>query len=256
MTTAVPRTLTGLSKVVTASGGHPLVRQSRLRDVRGWVRDGALVWTGASDHAKEQALVGLGPGPQTAALVDDIAHVLAGQLVRASLERGAAPLLRRWTAEPFSEWDFLWTSTAPAAQPGEDRVRWLEAVDDPAVHALLDLSNPGSSVRPGGARVRRWAGLRDAAGRLVGCGADTSTPGLGHLSGIAVHPDARREGIGAGPTAYLTRSLLAGEHDTVGLGMYADNDGARRVYRRLGFEDRVRMSGVRLGQRGGQPGPR
>lgn len=100
--------------------------------------------------------------------------------------------------------------------------------------------------------MRRWAGIQDddllagiregrllgriEGGRLLACLADTtSVPGVGHLSAIAVHPDARGRGLGRSITAWAMRELFAEGNDVVTLGVYADNTTAMRLYDRLGF---------------------
>lgn len=54
------------------------------------------------------------------------------------------------------------------------------------------------------------------------------------LAGITVHPSYRGSGLGLAVTAYLTRAAIA-ERGVSVLGMYSDNDRARRVYHGLGY---------------------
>jgi ribosomal protein S18 acetylase RimI-like enzyme len=97
-------------------------------------------------------------------------------------------------------------------------------------------------VQPGSAAARRWVGLTEA-GVLLACAADTSSvDGVGHLSSIAVHPDARGKGLGRAVTASLTRRLLEEGRDVVTLGMYADNAAGRAMYDALGFRDEHRFT--------------
>jgi len=61
---------------------------------------------------------------------------------------------------------------------------------------------------------------------------------LGHVKDLAVRPDYRREGVGS---ALLSRALTvlgAAGAGSVKLEVRADNGGARRLYRRFGFERR------------------
>jgi len=82
--------------------------------------------------------------------------------------------------------------------------------------------------------VRGWAGVR-RSGRLLGAGALCSAPsGTPHLRAIVTHPDHRGTGLGAAVTAFLTREGLR-DSPVVTLGMYSDNDAARRLYHRLGY---------------------
>ncbi|MGY0236231.1 GNAT family N-acetyltransferase [Longispora urticae] len=139
------------------------------------------------------------------------------------------------------EWDFRWTESAPADRPGApdavradpgDAVR-LDPADDAEINAVLDLSLPESSVRPGDADAVAWYGIR-VAGRLAAVAADVSPPGFGVVSGIAVHPAHQGLGLGGALTTAVTRVLLA-EHGIAGLGVYSDNSRASALYERLGF---------------------
>jgi ribosomal protein S18 acetylase RimI-like enzyme len=56
------------------------------------------------------------------------------------------------------------------------------------------------------------------------------------VHGLGVLPSLRRTGAGTALTAALTRAAFAGGASWVSLGMYARNDAARRIYRRLGFD--------------------
>ncbi|MGH3328213.1 MAG: GNAT family N-acetyltransferase, partial [Streptomycetales bacterium] len=105
---------------------------------------------------------------------------------------------------------------------------------------------PRHSARPGDADVRGWAGIRDAGGRLLACGADTRSPaGLAHLASIATLPEARGRGLGTAVTAWLTRRVLA-EQPLCTLAMYADNADARRLYRRLGYREEAWLTSGRF----------
>ncbi|MGC4770910.1 GNAT family N-acetyltransferase [Micromonospora sp. DT44] len=66
------------------------------------------------------------------------------------------------------------------------------------------------------------------------------------MAGLTVAPDQRGRGLGAALTAGMTRALLS-RHDTVALGVYPDNVGAVRLYRRLGFTGTLSRTSIRLG---------
>ncbi|MDT5024607.1 MAG: hypothetical protein QOE61_1033 [Micromonosporaceae bacterium] len=144
-------------------------------------------------------------------------------------------------------WDLLWTVRPPAAQPGRDAVVELPSSDND-VNALLDLVMPESTVRPGHPMARRWYGIW-ADGVLVACGADRSghlatSPGVGVLGGIAVHPAYRSRGLGAALSAAITTRLFD-QYDLVTLGVWPDNDTARRMYERLGYTARSEITSVK-----------
>jgi len=106
------------------------------------------------------------------------------------------------------------------------------------------VANPGArqAVRGPGARRAHWYGVRlplaapgGPAGALVAAGSATPVPGGGvHLGSIGTLPAFRGRGYGSALTARMTASGVA-ERGLVTLGLYDDNDAARRVYERLGF---------------------
>ena len=58
----------------------------------------------------------------------------------------------------------------------------------------------------------------------------TTVAGVGHISAIAVHADARGRGLGPSITAWAMRRLFAEGRDVVTLGVYSDNTVGRRMY--------------------------
>jgi ribosomal protein S18 acetylase RimI-like enzyme len=140
-------------------------------------------------------------------------------------------------APPSGEWDWLGTVVAPPAQPGEDRV--VELVGEEGRRegaACLAVAHPHGELAVDEPRSRWW-GWRDDDGVLRGVvGASRLVPGQPWVLGsIGTDPAWRGRGIAAATTAVATREGLA-EASLVTLGMYADNHGARRLYRRLGYE--------------------
>jgi len=146
---------------------------------------------------------------------------------------------------PFSTWDWMSTTSAPPVQPGEALVRPLDrAREADAVRACLREANPGTTADPTGPDEAGWWGV-ERDGVLVGVIGARREPGTSpgarswHLHGLGVLPTARRTGAGAALTAVATRAALAAGAELVSLGMYADNDVARRIYQRLGFRTDV-----------------
>lgn len=226
--------------LLSITGGDPLVCGTRGRD-RGpaWRSpDGrAVVFAGYDAEDRVRALVGLGPPEETAGLVLG---------VYGKLPEGRRVTVPEGTPLPLAEpigWHFRAAYDAPPRQPAEARVAWCE--DDDAITELLRLVSPGASAWPGDANVRRWAGVRED-GRLVACLADTSSiAGVGHVSAIAVHPEARGRALGPSITAWAMRRLFAEGRDVVTLGVYSDNAVALRMYDRLGFTvDHALVSGL------------
>lgn len=133
------------------------------------------------------------------------------------------------------DWDWMWTSTPPSPGVGEQDVVQLDDVADAdEIRGFYASANPGAESQPGEGVTQLWLGVRRRSG-LVAVGALHSTPaGYPHLTGIAVDPAARGQGLGSTVSAALTRHAL--ERSTMStLGMYADNDTARVVYTRLGY---------------------
>ncbi len=138
------------------------------------------------------------------------------------------------------DWDWMWTTTAPPPVPGEDRVRPLLDGAREELTGFLAEHSPRTHGQPYARPGQRWVGVRDDAGRLLACGAaEPSGAGTPTLAGIAVHTDRRHEGLGTAVTAQLTRWAVT-TAGACALGMFADNDAARRVYRRLGFRTGMR----------------
>lgn len=136
---------------------------------------------------------------------------------------------------PRNDWEWMWTATAPPAQAREAEVGWLGEADHDDLRTLLEHS-PRHDAQPGRPGVLRWCGVRDGSGRLVAAAAHTEhRTGWPFLASVVTATEVRGQGLGAAVTAWLTRALLAEGHAYVTLGMYSDNDVARRVYLRLGF---------------------
>ena len=223
------------SEVLVATSHDPYARSSLRRPVvRGWAGGGAVAWMGTDPDERVRYLTCHGAPREVGALLGELLPLLAPRQ-RLTVPRGTPVHLPAWVAVTGTDWDFWWLEREPPRQPGEDEV--VDVIDEAAVTQLLTESSPTASALPGDPAVRRWVGV-ERAGRLVACAADTSgATGVGHLSSIAVHPDARGAGLGAAVTAALTRRMLADGCDLVTLGMYAHNEVGRRLYRSLGYVD-------------------
>lgn len=241
--------LTGPQQVLSATGGHPFARGtvtgSGGSQVHGWARGEAVGWLGTDAEERRIYFSVLGPPAAAADLLSLVVDDLPAP-TRVTLPRGTAELLPPPLSVTPTDWELLWTSERPPRQPGQDRVHDLAVPPGSAaareVAALLTDSSPRASVMPDDPAVRGWVGVRDDTGRLIACAADTTTaPGVGHLSSIATRPGLRGRGLGAAVTAELTCRLFD-SCDVVTLGMYSDNDAARRMYVRLGYTDVIAFS--------------
>lgn len=214
-------------------------------------------------------LVGLGDPAALARVLSGAKEFPAApghtMLTRGTWDRVAAPARERLGLTPTRGWDWLMCAEPPPEQPGEDRVRLMEGTDRlERVYRVLEQGYPergerrddaekhwwgyrelaggagatggGRSARAGGAA--HVGGVAGGNGELAGVGAamvpEPGNTGAVHLSSVAVLPGMRRRGVGAAITARLTRwGLDRGPY--VHLGMWPDNDDARRVYERLGY---------------------
>jgi GNAT superfamily N-acetyltransferase len=133
-----------------------------------------------------------------------------------------------------NDWEWMCTDTAPPRTAAEDRVVPLVEDDLPDVAALLAEANPHTDARPF-EHPGHWVGVRDDRGRLVACGVrETNAAGFPVLAGITVEPACRGTGLGVAVTAHLTRAAVA-VAGVCTLGLYSDNDVARRIYHGLGY---------------------
>ncbi len=146
-------------------------------------------------------------------------------------------------------WDWMWTDRRPSAEFGQRAAQsvtraglagdWLDAGDAGTrseVQALLDATSPRHSAKPGDARVRRWYGLRGPGGQLVACAAwYESVPGIPLLASVAVRAGHRGRGLGGALMVSISEAAFEAGCPAVTVDLYADNDQARRLYRRLGF---------------------
>jgi ribosomal protein S18 acetylase RimI-like enzyme len=229
-----------MADVLSITGGDPLVR-----GVRGGSRgpawksagDRAVAFTGYDAEDRIRSLVALGPYEETPDLVLGVRHELP-EGIRVIVPRGTPLEL----AEPTG-WNFRAAYDAPPLQPAEALAAWCD--DHDAITDLLKVVSPGTSAWPGDAKVRRWAGIWED-GHLLACLADTTAvEGVGHVSAIAVHAEARGRALGPSITAWAMRRLFEEGCDVVTLGVYSDNAVGLRMYDRLGFTvDHALTSGM------------
>jgi GNAT superfamily N-acetyltransferase len=164
-----------------------------------------------------------------------------------TLPRDADRHLPAYRLDPRNDWEWLVTRTAPPPQPGEESVGWLAPDSDDELRELLHAWSPRHDAEPGKRGVLRWAGIRAASGQLLCAAAHTEhRPGVPHLASIVTHGGHRGQGLGTAVTGWVTRTLLAEGTRWVTLGMYSDNDGARRLYRRLGYANDHHFTSGRL----------
>jgi GNAT superfamily N-acetyltransferase len=236
VTAATPHRLTGVDELLALrDDDFARAEADPQRAGSFWALDGAVGWVTESRRVPGRAhLVALGDPASAAALLDRLVddHGIAST----TLPRDADAHLPAYRLEPRNDWEWLVTRTAPPLQSGEEHVGWLGSGDNDTLRNLLTAWSPRHDVDPDDPGVRRWAGVHDEGGTLVAAAAHTERrPGVPHLASVVTHGQHRGRGVGAALCGWLTRTLLAEGTGWVTLGMYSDNDVARRMYRRLGY---------------------
>jgi len=119
---------------------------------------------------------------------------------------------------------------------GTPEVVELTAADVPEMVRLAAETEPGP-FGPNSHLTGRWFGVR-RDGRLVAmAGERMRVDGHGEVSGVCVDPVARGEGLGAVVTLAAAHGIRQ-RGDRPMLHVRDGNEGAHRLYRRLGFEVR------------------
>ncbi|WP_131105015.1 GNAT family N-acetyltransferase [Ornithinimicrobium sufpigmenti] len=224
--------------------GHALVRDGVAVVQRLGHRPG--LWVAPLRPSQEPGAV-----PQGGGLAEE-----AGR-VRSALQHVMdEDLLARWAARSVSvpqehaevghevlplsdqggDWEWMWATTVPDPLPGEESLVLLDDLSDAEeLLAFAHQHNPRVWTRIGEGVMTRWVGLRGPDGELLAVGgAETERSGVPHLAGILTATHARGRGLGEMVSAALTRWALE-HHGVSTLGMYSDNEVARRLYRRLGY---------------------
>jgi ribosomal protein S18 acetylase RimI-like enzyme len=201
-------------------------------------------------------LLAVGPAEPVADLLrahDDATHRFAW------IDTAALDLLRPADVARFglvparTGWEWMVTGTAPEDVAAEAHVHELDPVADAdAIRSCLADANPSTDADPEG-EGERWWGARASGeparlGGVIGASPRAGRRGgrgSAHLHGLGVRPGERGRGLGAALTAAAVRGLLADGADWVSLGMWDDNDGARRIYHRLGLRTVHRLTTLR-----------
>ncbi|MFX0538797.1 GNAT family N-acetyltransferase [Ornithinimicrobium sp. Y1847] len=134
------------------------------------------------------------------------------------------------------EWDWMWTTSTPDPDPRESQLVVLDDTRDAEeLQTFTAAHNPRVWTEIGSGRVVRWLGLRATSGELLAIGgSELTAAGVPHLAGIVTAVPQRGHGWGTLVSRGLTRWAIE-EHGVSTLGMFSDNDVARRVYRALGY---------------------
>jgi ribosomal protein S18 acetylase RimI-like enzyme len=121
-------------------------------------------------------------------------------------------------------------------------VRPLESDDVPQMMELVGLTRPGPFL----SRTIELGGYVGAfeGNRLVAmAGERMRVPGYAEVSAVCTHPEARGRGLAAALTTHVANGIRT-RGETPFLHVAVGNDGAKRVYERLGFRVRRQVDVV------------
>ncbi|MBE9373992.1 GNAT family N-acetyltransferase [Saccharopolyspora sp. HNM0983] len=211
-------------------GGQALTTDDPARSGMAWRSSGAVAVHAPQLNRRDRVLF-TGSADDCADLLAEVLPELPGERVRplapTALAHQVAERLDLDVAATFG-WMHL-AAEPPRARPDAE---WV--ADEQEVADLLRIANPTSWLVPGDPGAVRWAGVRDASGRLLSVGADSwPAPGIRFLAGVATAPEHRGTGLSTVVCSFLARELA--REGAVTLMVDADNAAALKVYRRLGF---------------------
>lgn len=187
----------------------------------------------------------LGFADQAEPAFDDLAPFCAsGESFYTDGWSGPAPA--GWSVELESTmFKMRWMGELPARDDAPEAVPLTSPHAEQAM-ALAALTKPGP-FGPRTLELGDYFGLFDGARLIAMAGERAFAGGWREVSGICTHPDAQGRGLARRLTAKLIRrQLLRGE--TPFLHVMRANEGARALYRRMGFVD-YRESVVRVVRR-------
>jgi ribosomal protein S18 acetylase RimI-like enzyme len=131
----------------------------------------------------------------------------------------------------------VWSGSLPDAKPDAPAILQLRQADVSEMVALTSLTNPG----PFGERTYEFGtylGIREGGRLAAMAGERLRVPGFTEVSAVCTHPDFRGRGYAARLMTAVMRGILD-RGDTPFLHVAAENAGAIRVYKSLGFEKRI-----------------
>ena len=128
----------------------------------------------------------------------------------------------------------------PPAKVSDARIERLTDADAAEMLALATLTKPGPFTLRAQA-LGEFFGVKEE-GRLVAmAGERMKEVGFTEVSGVCVHPDFRRRGLGRLLSVFMTHRVL--EHgETPFLHAFATNSAAIGLYESIGFELRTMMN--------------
>lgn len=154
----------------------------------------------------------------------------------ATWERYTLP--REATAPDRSEirgtWDFFARSLSLRETPAVPAVPATKT--DLQIANFLEAHSPDSSVKPGDPEIQSWTTLLDQSGEISAVGAIVQwQSGEFCLASIATHTAQRGRGLATRLVTTMVERCEELGARRVGLGVYAENYSAKRVYSKCGF---------------------
>ncbi len=146
---------------------------------------------------------------------------------------GAAPAGWRIDAES-TMFRMVWDAAAPAADETLPPVR-LGPPHAAQVLALAQLTQPGP-FGPRTIELGEYLGCFDGERLVAMAGERMQAGALREVSGVCTHPDFQGRGLARRLMLELIRRQMQ-RGETPFLHVMRDNDGAHRLYRRMGFRD-------------------
>ncbi len=128
----------------------------------------------------------------------------------------------------------LTRAPAPVSDP---RIERLSAADAEEMLALATLTRPGPFTRRAQA-LGEFVGVRIDGHLAAMAGTRMMQEGFAEVSGVSVHPDFQRRGLGRLLSVFMTHRFLD-RGDTPYLHAYTTNAAAIGLYRSIGFEERA-----------------
>jgi ribosomal protein S18 acetylase RimI-like enzyme len=148
-------------------------------------------------------------------------------------------LVERYSLQPFGRHERMaLVDKSLLANLDTSGVVGLSVCDLDEIMRLFERAYPGNFFEPKMLETKQYFGIRDS-GELVsiaGVHVYSTRYKVAALGNITTLPDYRGRGYGRMVTGRVCKSLLGDEIDHIGLNVKADNAGAIRCYKKLGFE--------------------
>jgi ribosomal protein S18 acetylase RimI-like enzyme len=167
--------------------------------------------------------------------------------IEAFCDPGERFYIGQWTGPVQDGWridaeavmcQMVWDAPPPQGSPGDAKL--LGADDRPAMHELAVLTNPGP-FGPRTPELGEYWGVFDGA-RLAAMSGERAHAGeFREVSGVCTHPDFRGRGWARELVAIIVRTQLA-RGQVPFLHVMKANEGARALYRKMGFVERAEMA--------------